>query len=163
MKFLKLVIFGLFIRSSLGFFLLSQSAMPTTLQANNLPNPEESARALSDYMAKSHEDKLKAVAQCEKKYQAEIAELKDKIAQLEQNKLVAISSEDSFVFPVTNKAMTEKIAAYRNFITKYIVNAQEDKRRAVMETEKKVREHYEEKLRQKELDANAEGTEISSA
>lgn len=96
-------------------------------------------------MAKAHEDKLKAVAHCEKKYQAEIAELKEKIAQLELNKLVAISSNDSFAFPVTNKSMTEKIAAYRNFISKYIVSAQEDKRRAVMEAEKKVRDHYEEK------------------
>jgi hypothetical protein len=145
--------------------MLLQSARPTALlHANTLPTPEESARALSDYMAKAHEDKLKAVAQCEKKYQLEIAELKAKIAQLEQNKFVAISSEDdSFLFPVTNKAMTEKIAAYRSFITKYIVNAQEDKRRAVAEAEKKVRDYYEEKLRQKELDANAKVTEKSFA
>jgi hypothetical protein len=37
-----------------------------------LPSAEESAKALSDYMAKSHEDKLRAVKDAEAKKNAEI-------------------------------------------------------------------------------------------
>lgn len=37
-----------------------------------LPTAEESAKALSDYMAKSHEDKLRAVKDAETKKNAEI-------------------------------------------------------------------------------------------
>ena len=37
-----------------------------------LPSAEESAKALSDYMAKSHEDKLRAVKDAESKKTAEI-------------------------------------------------------------------------------------------
>ena len=37
-----------------------------------LPSAEESAKALSDYMAKSHEDKLRAVKDAESKKNAEI-------------------------------------------------------------------------------------------
>jgi hypothetical protein len=38
----------------------------------SLPSPEESAKALTDYMAKAHEEKLKAVQAAEEKKQAEI-------------------------------------------------------------------------------------------
>ena len=38
----------------------------------SLPSPEESAKALSDYMAKSHEDKLRAIKAVEDKKNAEI-------------------------------------------------------------------------------------------
>ena len=37
-----------------------------------LPSPEESAKALSDYMAKAHEEKLKAIKDAEAKKQTEI-------------------------------------------------------------------------------------------
>lgn len=37
-----------------------------------LPTPEESAKALSDYMAKSHEDKVRAIKDLEDKKNTEI-------------------------------------------------------------------------------------------
>lgn len=37
-----------------------------------VPTPEESAKALSDYMAKSHEEKLKAVKAVEQAKESEI-------------------------------------------------------------------------------------------
>lgn len=156
---LRLGILAFLLFSSSALNPLSVSVKKTApLSAKSLPSPEESARALSEYMAKAHEDKLRAVAQCEKKYQAEIAELKEKLVQLEQNKLAAIPGNEpgSFAFPVTNKATTEKIDSYRKFIAKYIVSAQEDKRRAVTEAETKLRDYYEEKLQQKDRDSKDE-------
>ena len=38
----------------------------------SLPSPEESAKALSDYMAKAHEEKIKALASLESKYQQQV-------------------------------------------------------------------------------------------
>ena len=37
-----------------------------------LPTPEESAQALTDYMARAHEEKLRAVAAAEATYKARI-------------------------------------------------------------------------------------------
>lgn len=44
----------------------------TTRLAAALPSPEESAKALTDYMAKAHEEKLKAVKAAEDAKNAEI-------------------------------------------------------------------------------------------
>lgn len=41
-------------------------------QLSALPTPEESAKALSDYMAKAHEEKLRAVKEAEAKRDAEV-------------------------------------------------------------------------------------------
>ena len=51
-----------------------RSAAMTAVQPlrASLPNPEESARVLTEYMAKAHEEKLKAVKAAEEKKQAEI-------------------------------------------------------------------------------------------
>jgi hypothetical protein len=50
----------------------SNTAQSTTRLHATLPTPEESAKALTDYMAKAHEAKLAAVKQAEAKKQAEI-------------------------------------------------------------------------------------------
>jgi hypothetical protein len=49
-------------------------SMPSTstTRCMALPTPEESAKALSEYMAKSHEEKLRAVKEVEDKKAAEI-------------------------------------------------------------------------------------------
>ena len=47
-----------------------------------LPSAEESAKALSDYMAKSHEEKLRAVREVEQKKEEEIGALKKELADL---------------------------------------------------------------------------------
>ena len=44
---------------------IGRRQMHTSMAA--LPSPEESAKAMSDYMAKSHEDKLRAVKAAEDK------------------------------------------------------------------------------------------------
>ena len=49
---------------------ITTTAPIATLHA--LPTPEESAKALSDYMAKAHEEKLKAIKDAEAKKQTEI-------------------------------------------------------------------------------------------
>jgi hypothetical protein len=50
----------------------SGQRMSTTARWMSAPSPEESAKALQDYMSKSHEEKLKAVKAAEQKSQAEI-------------------------------------------------------------------------------------------
>jgi len=47
------------------------SFQQTALSAT-LPSPEDSAKALTDYMAKSHEEKLKAIKTVEDKKNQEI-------------------------------------------------------------------------------------------
>ena len=44
--------------------------------------------------------------------------------------------------------MSEKLKAYQNFMTSYIVNAQEEKMKAIKTTEQAVSTKYEEKLNQ---------------
>jgi hypothetical protein len=57
-----------------GFVVPQNQKMPfsTTTRCMALPTPEESAQALSNYMAKSHEEKLRAVKEVEAKTGAEI-------------------------------------------------------------------------------------------
>mmetsp|Transcript_10205 Transcript_10205/g.14872 ORF Transcript_10205/g.14872 Transcript_10205/m.14872 type:complete len:89 (-) Transcript_10205:818-1084(-) len=45
----------------------SSVRQPTKPLNAKLPTPEESAQVLTDYMAKAHEDKLRAVAEAETK------------------------------------------------------------------------------------------------
>ena len=99
------------------------------------------------------------------KYEQQITDLKKEIAKLEAN---SISSNDSAAippaaaaplavagttssasgglvstsFPSTNQMMQRKLADYQSFVSAYVVNAQEEKVRAVREAEKKVHEFY---------------------
>jgi len=69
---------------SLAFFTSSQNfpisqvldgnirSQQKLLQRNALPTPEESAAALTDYMAKAHTEKLRAVADATKESTAKI-------------------------------------------------------------------------------------------
>ena len=96
----------------------------------------EEAAALTDYLAKAHEEKIRAMADVEAKYKSKIEELEAKIQTLEE-------SNNSYAFPATNKDLTEKIRSYQSFISDYIVRAQEDKLKAVREAEAKVKAKYE--------------------
>jgi hypothetical protein len=56
---------------------LTSSGVLSTRQSllaaqQQLPSPEESAKQLTEYMAKSHEEKLRAVREAEQKKEAEI-------------------------------------------------------------------------------------------
>jgi hypothetical protein len=122
----------------------SASSAPSTSQ---LPTPEESASALTDYMAKAHGEKLRAIADVEKKYKAEVAELTLKLKEHEQEKESATgavkTSANSFEFPSTNKDLTEKVGNYQKFITDYIVKAQIERVKAVSTAEQALKTKYE--------------------
>merc|ERR1719356_1546023 len=88
---------------------------------------EASAKALSDYMAKSHEERLKIVKQTEHEKKMEISALKEEIQALKASALV------------TNEYLEAKVASYQDFIAKYIVDTHNQKLLAVHEAENKFR------------------------
>lgn len=119
-----------------------------------LPTPEESARALTDYMAKSHEEKIKALAAVEKKYKDRIAELEQQVQQLEKRAPLPTST-NSVEMPATNKRLTKMVGEYRKLLSNYLVNAQKEKVQAVATAEQKLRDHYETLIAQ--LKSNEQG------
>ena len=114
---------------------------PTDLNSSGAGN---AAAALTDFMAKAHEEKISAMARIEAKYREQINELNERIAQLEVvAKKTTPTSGNSFAFPATNKDLTEKVQAYQIFISDYIVKAQEEKSKAVKAAENKMSAKYE--------------------
>ena len=106
-----------------------------------LPSPEESAKALTDYMAKAHEEKIRAMATVEAKYQDRIKELEDQVKQLEARSPVQTST-NTYAMPATNKGLSEMVNQYRTFLSEYLVKAQIEKVHAVATAEAKLREKY---------------------
>jgi hypothetical protein len=103
-----------------------------------------SAAALTDFMAKAHEEKIAAMARVETKYRDQIDELENKITELEAvAKQTTPTSGNSFAFPATNKDLTSKVQAYRSFISDYIVKAQAEKQTAIKTAESKMSAKYE--------------------
>jgi len=135
----------------------AQETATNTVGGATLPSPEESAKALSEFMAKSHEEKLKAVAKAEDKGKERIKELEGQVADLESKLTVAtaegstppvtvVSSNNSIQMPGTNKFLTEKVEAYQKFLAQYIVNVSMEKNLAVKDAEQKAKAKYEEKV-----------------
>lgn len=94
----------------------------------------ERAKAMSDYLVKSHEEKLKAVKNIEKEKDAEIQALKDEIESIKASKkdLVQIPQ----VVPRVEGSVEDlatKLAAYQKFMADYVVRAQEQKLLAMKE------------------------------
>ena len=106
-------------------------------------NEDDSATILSDYMAKSHTEKLRAIQAVEERKNSEITALK-----LEINKLMSSSSSTSSLSSSSSTAsiappttlvvandsssseiveMENKLTTYQNWMAKYIVNAQNQK------------------------------------
>lgn len=85
------------------------------------------------------------MAQVEAKYKDRVAELEHKIAELEGPSTANIRSDsnNSYAFPATNKALTEKVRAYQTFLSKYIVSASLEKQKAVNDAEAKTAAKYE--------------------
>lgn len=111
------------------------------------PSPQETAAALTAYMAKAHEEKVAAMARVEAKYKDEIAALKAKVAELEGPTTAGPSgTSNSFAFPATNRGLAEKVVSYQRFISKYIIKAQSEKQRAVKEAERATAAKYEAKI-----------------
>lgn len=108
------------------------------------PSAADNAAAITEFMAKAHEEKVKAMARVEDKYRGQITELEEKIAELEVlSKQTTPTSGNSFAFPATNKELTNKVQSYRVFISDYIVKAQAEKAIAVKATEAKLTAKYE--------------------
>ena len=121
-----------------------QITPPTQRSTSLLTATAEEASAITDFMAKAHEEKINAMARVEAKYKNEIAELKAKVEELEGPSTTSGQiSANSYAFPATNKNLTEKVRAYQEFISKYIINAQEQKQKAVKEAEAKIAAKYE--------------------
>jgi hypothetical protein len=114
-------------------------------------SPEESAAMLTEFMAKAHEEKIRAMAGVESKYGDQIAELQAKIQELEKTNgsspvPVVPTGPNSYALPATNKAMSESIQAYRTFLSDYIVHSQTQKMEAIARAEKKLAEKYEARI-----------------
>jgi len=102
---------------------------------------------MTEFMAKAHEEKVRAMARVEDKYRGQITELEERIAELEglpqQAAPATPTSGNSYSFPATNKDLTDKVQSYRTFISDYIVKAQEEKASAVKAAEAKLTAKYE--------------------
>lgn len=108
---------------------------------------QETAAALTAYMAKAHEEKVAAMARVEAQYKDEIEALKAQVAELQGPTTATPSTSDnSFAFPATNRGLAEKVVSYQKFISKYIVQAQSEKYRAVKEAEQATAAKYEAKI-----------------
>lgn len=104
------------------------------------------------YMAKSHEDKLRAVKEAEDKKNIEIQALK---RQIEEAKSGGGSSGSIVTTGITDgqiadesslEAVSKKLLAYQTFMSRYIVSAQEEKRKAILAAEETISRKYEDRL-----------------
>jgi len=130
----------------------------TVMSLSKLPSPEESAKALGHYMAKSHEDKLQALRKLESEKNAEIrafksnqpsqidATLKDYMVKSHEEKLRALAElsdkKNAEIFQLRkeiSELRNEKhlIAEYQEFISKYMLKAQEEKFLLMQQLKKK--------------------------
>lgn len=118
-----------------------------TMNAGGLDSIEsERAKAMSDYLVKSHEEKLKAVKAIEQKKDAEIQALKDEIESIKAHQKDAIIPEK--VVPVDGSVedLATKLVAYQKFMADYVVRAQEQKLAAMKSVEAATIKKYEEKM-----------------
>mmetsp|Transcript_17599 Transcript_17599/g.26716 ORF Transcript_17599/g.26716 Transcript_17599/m.26716 type:complete len:302 (-) Transcript_17599:107-1012(-) len=116
---------------------------------NAIPTQEESAKALSDYMAKSHEEKLKAVKAVEKAKESEIMALKAEIESLKGNGAAAKAGAPVSLPTSTAGSVDElnnQLVAYKEFIAKYIIEAHDAKVQAVRDAEAAITAKFEAKL-----------------
>jgi hypothetical protein len=122
------------------------SASPTTeSSSSSSPSSEDAAAVLTEFMAKAHEEKIRAMGRVEAKYKDRIEELEAKVAELEGPSVAGshATSANSFAFPATNKLTAEKVRAYQKFLSDYVVKASAEKQRAVKDTEAKLKAKYE--------------------
>lgn len=162
---LTLCIIGVYTQSSNAFVVTSSSSLAkssssssSSLVNNNYArarqtkmsaSAEDSAKAFTDYMAKSHEEKLKALKDLEDKKNVEIETLKEEMASMKSGSGGGELVQAQPPAPIVDGSiedLSSKLLAYQNFMAEYIVKAQEDKSRAVKEAEASVAKKYEDKL-----------------
>jgi hypothetical protein len=116
---------------------------------------EQRALALSDYLAKAHEEKLRAIQDVEKKKALEIEALKNEIQELKATQQrqgsgaitmasTSGASDDLMILP--KEALVSRVIQYQKFMEKYMVEAQEQKIRAVKAAEESLRKKFGEQL-----------------
>lgn len=128
--------------SKTAIILVQQTSFSSLFAAS--PEAQEVAASLTDFMAKAHEEKIRAMARVEAQYKDRVAELEAKLAELERPSTGSeATSANSYAFPATNKLLTQKVQAYREFISDYIVKASLEKQKAVKDAEAKVAARYE--------------------
>ncbi|KAL3942449.1 MAG: hypothetical protein SGBAC_003372 [Bacillariaceae sp.] len=128
-----------------GFVPYISSVQGSRLHAETSP---EAAAALTDYMAKAHQEKVAAMARVEAQYKDEIEALKAQVAELQGPTTAESnsSSNNSFAFPATNRGLAEKVVSYQKFISKYVVKAQAEKQKAVKVAEQTTAATYKAKI-----------------
>merc|ERR1719329_1142839 len=93
----------------------------SSLAAAPLPSPENSAKALTDYMVKAHEEKLKLVKEIEMKKDSELKALKEELEALKASRgtsSIELSSSTSPLPPPPTGSVEElqaKLASYQQF------------------------------------------------
>lgn len=133
----------------LALFLVTADIIPPPSQFNII-FPKELERKLADCESRNPQDSS-IVAAASTLQQTTIAEQPTTISLSLQNAGPTDKNFKTYEFPATNKALAERISAYQNFISEYIVQAQIEKTKAVADAEKKTRLHYEallEKMKQ---------------
>lgn len=111
---------------------------------------------LTSYMAKSHEEKLRAIKEVEEKKNTEIKTLKNEVTALKERvevpreSAVVLSSEPATgrdLSSMTIEELRAKLFQYQEFMAKYIVQAQQQKMKAVKMAEVATAARYEEKIK----------------
>lgn len=140
--------------NNLGIFAFSSwriRNVPITLLKMNAaldPIELERAKAMSEYLVKSHEEKLKAVKEAEEKKENEIQGLRDEIETLKTSQKDTAVLQHTGIVPAEGSVedLTTKLAAYQKFMADYVVRAQEQKLLSVKNAEAAIKKKYEEKF-----------------
>mmetsp|Transcript_61982 Transcript_61982/g.72490 ORF Transcript_61982/g.72490 Transcript_61982/m.72490 type:complete len:333 (+) Transcript_61982:136-1134(+) len=140
--------------NNLGIFAFSswriRNVPMTVLKMNAALDPIESerAQAMSEYLVKSHEEKLKAVKEAEEKKENEIQGLRDEIETLKTSQKDTAVLQHTGIVPAEGSVedLTTKLAAYQKFMADYVVRAQEQKLLSVKNAEAAIKKKYEEKF-----------------
>ena len=131
---------------------LYETKESTSSSTTIFQTPEQAAASLTEYMARAHEEKIRAMASVEKKYKDQIDQLQARIDELEASPVGRDgeqTSVNSYAFPATNKALTEQVRAYQTFLQDYFIKTQAEKLKAVQAAEAKIIAKYEEILNNK--------------
>jgi len=121
---------------------------------------EERAAALSEYLAKAHEEKLRAVREVEEKKSEEIQTLKQQVEELKSSGAsggalttaaapagaVTTTPANLDLNEMTKEQLINKVFQYQEFMQDYIVKSQEQKVNAVAAAQKDVNLKWEQKL-----------------
>ena len=142
------LLLSLFVVLVTSFTTTSPPSRNIIIQSNRLASTavaaEEDASAMTEFMARAHEEKLRALDRAEAKYQDRIAELEAQVEELQgPNTGSEATSSNSYAFPATNKLLSEKVAAYRELLSNYFVKSQDEKMKAVQDAEQKQAAKYE--------------------